>query len=128
MALGNYCSVCISPCFSLSPNHPSRPKEWLIFFYLNRFFTSTDFVVERSRKLQILILVCVYKYSRLCLCATILRAGNTIKPPVPSSPIQHHQKKEGIFLFKESRLETSGSHRGKVWGSTLGLLFHKSHM
>lgn len=47
-------------------------------------------------------------------------------PPAQSTATT--TKKKGVFLFKEPGLETSGSQKGKVWGSTLGLLFHKSHM
>ena len=52
------------------------PKSVSVFFFGP---LPSNCVVSHSRNLKgLLMLICVYKYSRLCLYATVLRAGNTI--------------------------------------------------
>lgn len=61
MAAGNYCSVCISPRFTLSPNHHSWPQKCLLFFFITLFHQG-----QTVQKLK--------GDSDACLCLQILPA------------------------------------------------------
>lgn len=59
---------------------------------------------------------------RVCLrysTATILRAGNTIKPPVPSSPVHHQRKKKTkqVFFYLRSLVSRPLAARGAKCGA-----------
>ncbi len=65
MAAGNYCSVCISTCFSLSPNRWLQKWPSFSFFFFYLAFTRTNCVVGQSRHLK--------GDSDACLCPQILQ-------------------------------------------------------